>query len=91
MITRATGSRVVIGNFGNTIYGHLGEVDVYLGPIDVYEHHDRTTNEYIVQGERLAMAVWNTCGVVKQDIKLSGGSSTTTQSEVEVGDTILIN
>lgn len=69
LITKTTGSHVIIGNFEHpVVYGHLGEVDVYLGDINVTETNDRANNEYIVQAERAAVAVWNTCLLIKQGI-----------------------
>lgn len=68
-VTKATGSRVVIGNFAvDTIYGHPGDVDVYVGPIVVAEATDRATNGHIVQAERTVIAAWNPCAVVKQAV-----------------------
>jgi hypothetical protein len=65
--TKTTGSKVVIGNFEHpNVYGHPGEVDVYLGDINVSEVWHRAENEHIVQAERAAVAVWNTCLLVKQ-------------------------
>lgn len=73
LFTKATGSQVVVGNFGafegKTIYGHPGDVDVYLSDIgDITEVIDRASNELIIQAERYAVAVWNTCAVFKGGI-----------------------
>ena len=71
--TAATGSRVVVGNFGDdTIYGHIGDVDVYLGDVQVNESVERATNEYFIQLERVAVVTWNTCAVYKQDVDTTG-------------------
>ena len=65
LVTRATGSIVVVGNFGNAVYGHTGEVEVYLDDIIVTSYLDRAANEMTFQAERLAMAVWNPCATFK--------------------------
>lgn len=68
-VTKATGSRVVIGNFAiDEIYGHPGEVDVYLGPIETAEAVNRSTNELVVQAERSVLAAWNPCAAVRQKV-----------------------
>lgn len=67
--TKTTGSKVVIGNFEHpNVYGHPGEVDVYLGEINMSEVYHRAGNEHIVQAERAAVAVWNPCLLVKQAV-----------------------
>ena len=64
-VTVATGSKVVVGNFApmKTVYGVIGEVDVYLGGVEVLEAHERSKNEWVGRAERRAVAVWNTCAV----------------------------
>jgi hypothetical protein len=64
-VTVATGSKVVVGNFAplKTVYGVIGEIDVYLGDVMVLEAHLREKNEWVGRAERRAVAVWNTCGV----------------------------
>jgi hypothetical protein len=71
--TLGTYSPVIIGNFAGvggalTVYGHVGEVDVYLGSVEIVEFTDRATNGYLVQAERMAIAVWNTCAVFHQTV-----------------------
>jgi hypothetical protein len=69
LYTTATGSKVVVGNFAaNAIYGHVGDVDVYLGDIIINEFVQRGANEYFVQAERVVAAVWNPCGAFRQTI-----------------------
>jgi hypothetical protein len=64
--TLATGSKVVVGNVApGEMYAVIGEIDVYLGPIEVVETTDRETNEYVVQAERFATVVWNTCAAFR--------------------------
>jgi len=64
-VTVATESKVVVGNFApmKTVYGVIGEVDVYLGGVEVIEAHERSKNEWVGRAERRAVAVWNTCAV----------------------------
>jgi hypothetical protein len=71
LYTFATHSLAVVGNFPpGVIYGHIGEVDVYVGDVIINEFPDtlHTTNEYTAQVERLAMACWNTCAVFKAEV-----------------------
>ena len=65
LVTRATESKVVVGNFSplKTVYAVLGDVDVYLGEVQVLEAYERSKNEWVGRAERRAIAVWNTCGV----------------------------
>jgi len=64
MITRATESAVVIGNFdSDQIIGVIGDVDVYLGEFMVIEANVIGTNEWVGRAEQRALAVWNPCGV----------------------------
>jgi hypothetical protein len=65
LITRATRSPVVVGNISplKTVYAVLGEIDVYLGEVQVLEAYERSKNEWVGRAERRAIAVWNTCGV----------------------------
>jgi hypothetical protein len=64
MITRATGSAVVVGNFdSDQIIGVIGDVDVYLGEFMVIEANVVGTNEWAGRAEQRALAVWNPCGV----------------------------
>jgi hypothetical protein len=64
-VTVATGSKVVVGNFSplKTVFGVIGEVDVYLGEVQILEAYERSKNEWVGRAERRAIAVWNTCGV----------------------------
>lgn len=64
-VTVATGSKVVVGNFAplKTVFGVIGEIDVYLGEVQVIEAYLREKNEWVGRAERRAIAVWNTCGV----------------------------
>lgn len=60
LYTRATGARVVVGNFEpGTIWGVTGLVDVYLSDIEIFEAFTGKSNEYAVRAERFALAVWN--------------------------------
>ena len=64
LVTRATGSQVIIGNFdADKVIGVIGEVDVYLGEVIVLEVNERSKNEWVGRAERRALAVWNPCGV----------------------------
>jgi hypothetical protein len=63
LITRATESTVIVGNFGpGTLYAVIGDVDVYLSEVFNVEWNERTTNSWIGRAERRAIAVWNPCG-----------------------------
>jgi hypothetical protein len=62
--TKATGSKVVIGNYpdANTIAAHIGNIDVYLGQsITQDDYFDRTVNSYFTRAWVDATAAWNTC------------------------------
>lgn len=65
LVTTATGSAVIVGNIDptKTVYGVIGEIDVYLGAIQVLEVYERAKNEWVGRAERRAVAAWNTCGV----------------------------
>jgi hypothetical protein len=64
LVTRATGSRVVVGNVdADKVIGVIGDVDVYLGEVIVLELQERSKNEWVGRAERRALAVWNPCGV----------------------------
>lgn len=65
LITRATRAPVVVGNIAplKTVYGVIGEIDVYLGAVMVIEAYERSKNEWVGRAERRAIAAWNTCGV----------------------------
>lgn len=64
LVTRATGSQVIVGNFDvDKIIGVIGEVDVYLGSTIVLEVSERSKNEWVGRAERRAVAAWNPCGV----------------------------
>jgi hypothetical protein len=64
--TLATGSRVIVGNITpGQMFATVGEVDLYLGPIEKVETTETATNETIVQVERFAVATWNTCAAFK--------------------------
>jgi hypothetical protein len=65
--TLATDSLVVVGNIAaqGTIYGVVGDIDVYLGDIINVEFTDRAKNEWIGRAERRAIAVWNPCVAFK--------------------------
>ncbi len=69
LVTRATGSQVIVGNFdSDKIIGVIGEVDVYLGSVIVLEATERSKNEWVGRAERRAVAVWNPCGVFSATI-----------------------
>lgn len=65
LVTAATQAKVVVGNFAplKTVYGVIGDVDVYLGEVMLLEAYERAKNEWVGRAERRALAVWNTCGV----------------------------
>lgn len=61
--TRATGSKVVVGNYPvNKMAAHIGNIDVYLGE-QIYqdEYFDRAVNLYYTRATINAAAAWNTC------------------------------
>lgn len=59
------GHRVIVGDYpDDMIVGHLGQVDVYLGPVETIEHFDHRTNEVLVQAQRYALAAYNACTAV---------------------------
>lgn len=69
LVTRATGSKVVVGNFTpGEIVGVVGDIDVYLGDVFVIEAQERKTNEWIGRAERRAVATWNACVVYSVDL-----------------------
>ena len=44
--TMATGSKVIIGNYPpGVMYAVIGDVDVYLGPVEIEEAFNRSLNE----------------------------------------------
>lgn len=62
--TKTIGSKVVVGNYpAGRIAGHIGEIDVHIGP-SVYqtETHDRATNTTYQHVWIEAAAAWHTCG-----------------------------
>lgn len=65
LVTRALRNPVVVGNFAplKTVYGVIGDIDVYLGEVEVLEATERGKNEWVGRAERRAVAVWNVCGV----------------------------
>ena len=66
MRTKATGSKVIIGNIPiDEMYATIGDTDVYLGPIEVVDAYERAKNEYVVQVEPFGVTVWNTCAAFK--------------------------
>jgi hypothetical protein len=72
LVTRATGSKVVVGNFlSDRIVGVVGDIDVYLGDVFVIEVQERATNEWVGRAERRALAVWNSCAVYSVTVTLS--------------------
>jgi hypothetical protein len=61
--TVATGSKVVVGNYpASKIAGHIGNIDVYVGP-GIYqdETFDRTDNTFYHHAWIEAAAAWHTC------------------------------
>lgn len=71
LVTAATGTKVIVGNYSqNTIYGHIGEVDVYVSEPIPTAVPSRGDNVGIAQFERLAMAVWNPCAAYKHTLGL---------------------
>ena len=69
LVTRATGSHVIVGNFdSDRVIGVNGEVDVYLGDTILLEVNKVSTNEWVGRAERRALAVWNPCGVFSATI-----------------------
>lgn len=65
LYTKATCSLVVVGNFPtDSVAGHLGGVDLYLGDPYIADSRDEyRSNEYDLMAEVLALVVWNPCGV----------------------------
>lgn len=62
--TRTIGSKVVIGNYApDKIVGHIGDVDLYLGPsIWADESHDRGSNTFRHHAWVEAALAWHRCG-----------------------------
>lgn len=61
--TIATGSKVIVGNYPpGKVAGHIGEIDVYVGP-GIYqdETFDRTNNKRYHHAWIEAAAAWHTC------------------------------
>jgi hypothetical protein len=65
LITKATCSTVIVGNFPtDEIAAHLGGVDLYLGTPFITDTYDEyRSNDYVVMAERLALVVYNPCGM----------------------------
>jgi hypothetical protein len=64
LYTKATGSKVVIGNYSPTImYGHTGDVDVYVSDFRATSMTYHPNNTKIVQGELLVLVAWNGCSM----------------------------
>jgi hypothetical protein len=62
LYSAATGSKIIIGNYTpGKIYGHVGDVNVYLSDPKITEAYNHGENERIVMAERLAIAAWNPC------------------------------
>lgn len=61
--TRATGSKIVIGNYpAAKIAAHIGNVEVYVGTSILQdEYFDRAKNKFFTRAYVETMAVWNTC------------------------------
>lgn len=61
--TRATGSKVVVGNYpAASIAAHIGNIEVYVGANIVQdEYFDREKNKFFTRAYVETMAVWNTC------------------------------
>jgi hypothetical protein len=72
LVTRALGSKIVVGNFTpNKVVGVVGDIDVYLGDVFVLETYERSKNEWVGRAERRAAAVWNSCAVYSVDLTLT--------------------
>lgn len=57
--------KVIIGNYpNNRIVGHVGEIDLYLGGIEVIEQVERAKNEHVVMASRTALMAYNACSAV---------------------------
>ena len=70
LFTKTGGNKLVVGNFApGTVYGHVGEVDVYVGAA-TYEEAlgEYRSNEVAGRAWRRAMAVWTPCGAYKATI-----------------------
>lgn len=66
--TKAGGHKVIVGNYAaGTVYGHVGDVDLYLSDIYTYEAGNSIyqTNVGHWRIERYGMAVWDTSRDVK--------------------------
>ena len=85
----ATGSKVIIGNIPpGKLYATIGDTDVYLGPVEIVETHERARNEYIVQAERMAVAVWNVCATFASDDLMYALTATRTPGRMVTGDRV---
>jgi len=65
--SKLTGSQVIVGNFvPGVAYGVIGEVDLYLGEIDVIETVTQRNNSWVGRAQRSAIVAFNTCAVFGQ-------------------------
>lgn len=67
LYTKTTCSLVIVGNFPEqNVYGHVGDIDIYLGDIFIPETRDEyRSNEHVVMAERLAIAAYNSCAAFR--------------------------
>jgi hypothetical protein len=87
LYSEATGNPIIVGNFPmDRIYAVTGGIDVYLGPIEIRDLVERATNEYLVQVERLAMAVWNPCAAFSVGYDSGVVLPNPPEAPIEVGD-----
>jgi hypothetical protein len=64
LVTKMTGSTVVVGNYEpGFVYGHTGEVDLYLSNVFTNIAPDHTNNEILILAERVAVIAWNPCAM----------------------------
>lgn len=69
LVTATTGSKVIVGNYSqNTIYGHVGDVDVYVSEPVPTSVASRGDNVGIAQAERLVLVAWNPCATFKHTL-----------------------
>ena len=74
--TRVGDHLVVVGDYpSNSIVGHHGEPVVYIGDIELVEFVDRSQNEYIAQGTRDVLVVYNDCTAVRAGVSGTGEPS----------------
>lgn len=69
LFSAVTGSKIIVGNYVDAkIYGHVGDVDVYLSEPVITDAYNHGANERIYMAERLAVVAWNPCATFEYEV-----------------------